>query len=91
VNPAAFAKFAKLRGNMYAGPAGASMKKMTEELGKLQGMALKTHMKGFMGTESTTEATEVKTSAIPASVFALPAGYKTEDTGKKMLKELRKS
>ena len=91
VNPAAFAKFAKLRGNMYAGPAGASMKKMTEELGKLQGMALKTHMKGFMGTESTTEATEVKTSSIPASVFALPAGYKTEDTGKKMLKELRKS
>lgn len=91
VNPAAFAKFARLRGNMYAGPAGASMKKLTDELGKLQGMPLKTRVTGFMGTESTTEATEVKTSPIPASTFALPAGYKTEDVGKKTLKELQKS
>ncbi|HWQ10847.1 MAG TPA: hypothetical protein VN436_17120, partial [Holophaga sp.] len=51
VNPAAFAKFSKLRGNMYAGPAGASMKKMVEELSKLQGMALKTHVSGFMGMD----------------------------------------
>lgn len=91
VNPAAFAKFAKLRGNMFAGPAGAPMKKMMEEMGKLQGMALKSHMTGFMGSESTMEATEVKTTPIPASVFTLPAGYKTEDVGKKMLKDLQKS
>lgn len=91
VNPAAFAKFSKLRGNMQAGPGSAAMKKMIEELGKLQGMPLKTHMSGFMGMVSTTEATEVKTSPIPATVFTLPEGYKTEDTGKKMLKELQKS
>jgi len=91
VNPAAFAKFSKLRGNMQAGPGSAAMKKMLEELSKLQGMALKTHMTGFMGMDSTMEATEVKTSPIPASVFTLPDGYKTEDTGKKMLKDLQKS
>lgn len=91
VNPAAFAKFQKLKGNMFAGPAGASMKKMSEELGKLQGMTLKSHMTGFMGMDSQMEATEVKTSAIPAATFALPDGYKTEDVGKKMLKELQKS
>jgi hypothetical protein len=91
VNPAAFAKFSKLRGNMFAGPSAAGMKKMIEELSKLQGLALKTHMTGFMGTDSSTEATEVKTTAIPATVFTLPEGYKTEDTGKKMLKDLQKS
>ena len=91
INPAAFAKFAKLRGNMFAGPSAAAMKKLTAELGKLQGIALKSHMKGFMGTESTMEATEVKTNAIPASVFTLPVGYKTEDVGKTMLKDLQKS
>lgn len=91
VNAAAYAKFMKLKGNLFAGPAGASMKKMTEELSKLQGLALKTHMTGFMGTDSQTEATEVKTTAIPASTFALPDGYKTEDVGKKLLKDLQKS
>jgi len=91
VNPAAFAKFAKLRGNMLAGPSAAAMKKLTAELSKLQGMTLKSHMTGFMGADSAMEATEVKTSAIPASVFTLPDGYKTEDVGKKMLKDLQKS
>ena len=91
VNPAAFAKFSKLRGNMLAGPSAAGMKKMIEELSKLQGIALRTHMTGFMGTESMMEATEVKTTPIPATVFALPNGYKTEDTGKKLLKDLEKS
>lgn len=91
VNPAAFAKFSKLRGNMLAGPSAAAMKKMMEELSKLQGMALKVHMTGFMGMDSTQEATEVKTTAIPASEFNLPDGYKTEDIGKKMLKDLQKS
>lgn len=91
VNPAAFAKFSKLRGNMLAGPSAAAMKKMMEELSKLQGMALKVHMTGFMGMDSAQEATEVKTTAIPASEFTLPDGYKTEDIGKKMLKDLQKS
>ena len=48
-------------------------------------------MTGFMGVDSTMTATEVKTTPIPASVFTLPDGYKTEDTGKKMLKDLEKS
>jgi hypothetical protein len=90
-NPAAFAKAMKLKGNMFPGAAGASMKKMTEELSKLQGMSLKTHMTGFMGMDSLMEATEVKTTPIPATVFALPDGYKTEDVGKKLLKDLQKS
>jgi hypothetical protein len=54
-------------------------------------MPLKMHMTGFMGMDSAQEATEVKTSAIPASVFALPEGYTTEDVGKKMLKDLQKN
>jgi hypothetical protein len=49
-------------------------------------MPLKTHLTGLMGMDSATEATEVKTSDIPASVFTLPVGYKTEDQGKKLLK-----
>jgi hypothetical protein len=89
-NPAAYAKFSKLQSNTFAGPSAAGMKKMIVELSKLQGVALKTHMTGFMGVDSSTEATDVKTSAIPASVFTLPDGYKTEDTGKKMLKDLQK-
>jgi Domain of unknown function (DUF4412) len=89
IDPAAFAKFARLRSSM--GPGAASMRKMAEEMGKLQGMALKTHMTGLMGMDSSTEATEVKTTAIPASVFALPDGYKTEDVGKKTLKDLQKN
>jgi hypothetical protein len=91
VNPAAFAKFTKLRGYLTPGPGAANMKKMTEEMSKLQGVALKTRMTGFMGMDSTQEATEVKTTTIPASVFALPEGYKTEDVGKKTLKDLQKS
>lgn len=90
INPAAYAKFMKLK-SVMGGPAAAGLKKMTEELSKLQGMALKTQMKGFMGMDSSMVATEVKTSAIAASVFALPADYKTEDVGKKMLKEMQKS
>jgi Domain of unknown function (DUF4412) len=91
INPAAFAKFSKLRGAVMGGPGAAGMKKMMDELSKLQGVPLKTHMTGFMGTDSLTEATEVKTSAIAASVFTLPDGYKTEDVGKKMLKDLQKN
>ena len=87
INPAAFAKFQKLRGNMIPGAGGASMKKLYAELSKLQGVALKVRMTGLMGMDSTQEATKVSTDAIPAATFALPEGYKTEDTGKKMLKD----
>lgn len=90
VNPAAYAKFMKLRANMFPGPSSASMKKLYEELSKLQGLALKMHMTGFMGGDTTLEATDVKTSPIAATVFALPDGYKTEDLGKKLLKDMKK-
>jgi len=86
VNPVAFAKFQKLRGNQFQGPSSASMRKLYEELAKIKGLPLKTHMVGFMGMDVSTEATEVKTADIPASTFELPVGYKTEDQGKKLLK-----
>ena len=86
VNPAAYAKFMKLRGIGMPGATGTTMKKLYEELGKLKGLPLKTHLTGLMGMDSVTEAAEVKEADIPASVFTLPAGYKTEDQGKKLLK-----
>lgn len=89
-NPAAFSKFMKLRSSAIPGPSATSMKKLYEELGKIKGIPLKTHMTGMMGMDVLTETTEVKTADIPASVWVLPEGYKTEDTGKKMLKSMKK-
>jgi len=86
VNPATYAKFMRLRANGMPGASGATMKKLYEELGKLKGIPLRTHLTGLMGMDADTEATEVKEAEIPASVFALPVGYKTEDLGKKLLK-----
>jgi hypothetical protein len=71
------------------GPAAEGMKKMGEELAKIQGTALKTRTVLPMVGELTTEATEVKEGPIPATAFALPEGYKTEDLGQKMLKARR--
>ena len=89
MNPAAYAKFMKLRANGIPGASGTTMKKLYEELGKLKGIPLRTHLSGLMGMDSSTEATEVKTSEIPASVFTLPTDYKTEDQGKKLLKNMK--
>jgi hypothetical protein len=86
----AYARFLKLRNLMGAmGPAAEGMKKMGEELAKIQGMALKTRTVLPIVGEMTTEATEVKEGPIPATAFALPEGYKLEDLGQKMLKGRR--
>lgn len=82
----AYAKMIKMQGALSAamGPIGDSMKKLYEELSKIKGLALKTSMKGFMGMSSTTEATKVVEGPIPATVFALPTGYKMEDMAKQL-------
>ena len=83
-----YARFLRIRNLAGAmGPAAAGMKKMGEELAKIQGMALKTRTVMPMVGEVTSEATEVKEGAIPASAFALPEGYKMEDMGQKMARQ----
>jgi hypothetical protein len=67
-----------------AGPAGATWKRYFEEVSKIKGIHLKTRMTGFMGMDTLTEATRIEAGPIPASTFALPAGYATEDLGRKI-------
>ena len=73
-----------------AGPMAKSFQRLYEEMSKIQGIPLKTNMSGMMGMNVSTVAIEVKEGPVPASVFALPEGYTTEDAGKKMLKDLDK-
>ncbi|HSY48787.1 MAG TPA: DUF4412 domain-containing protein [Thermoanaerobaculia bacterium] len=54
------------------------MKNLTEAAAKLNGVALKTRMSGYNG-ETDNEVTAVSQSPIPASTFALPAGYTMTD------------
>ena len=90
---ASYAKMMSTRAAQFAkaGPMGASMKRLFEEMGKIKGIPLKTHMTGFMGMDTSTEATKVDVGPIPAGTFALPAGYKLEDAGKKMREEAAKA
>lgn len=91
--PAAnFAKMMKAKAAAFAaaGSAGKAYKRLYEEMSKIQGIALKTHMSGMMGMNVSTEATKVAEGPIPASTFALPAGYKIEDEGKKLREQLSK-
>jgi len=88
VSPEAWAQFAKVRG-MAMGTM-ASYKRLYEEMGKLKGVALRTKTKFPIVGEITSEAIEVKEGSIAASVFALPEGYKVEDTGKKMREQMAK-
>ncbi|MBL0312041.1 MAG: DUF4412 domain-containing protein [Holophagaceae bacterium] len=86
-----YTRFLRVKNLMGAmGPAAMNMKKLGEEMAKIQGMALKTRTIMPMVGEMTTEATEVKEGAIPESVFALPSDYKVEDLGAKMAKSYRK-
>ncbi|WP_316413853.1 DUF4412 domain-containing protein [Mesoterricola silvestris] len=78
------AQFAK------AGPMGASFKRLYEEMAKIKGIPLKTHMTGMMGMDVATEATKIEQGPVPAATFTLPAGYKIEDAGKKMREEMMK-
>jgi hypothetical protein len=86
-----YTRFLRVKNLMGAmGPAATSMKKLGEELAKIQGVALKTRTVMPMVGEMTTEATEVKDGAIAESIFALPADYKVEDQGAKMVKSFQK-
>lgn len=86
-----YSRFLRVKNLMGAvGPAAMSMKKLGEELAKIQGMALKTRTVMPMVGEMSTEATEVKEGAIAESVFALPTDYKVEDLGAKMVKSFQK-
>lgn len=86
-----YARFMKLKNLMSAmGPAATGMRKVGDEMAKIQGMALKTRTVMPMVGEVTTVATEVKEGPIPAVAFALPEGYKLEDQGQKLAKQFAK-
>jgi hypothetical protein len=70
--------------NRMPGTMGAMFKRLYQEIGKLKGVPLRTHVSGLMGMDVTTEATAVSTAPIPDSVWALPAGYTLKDGGKEM-------
>jgi hypothetical protein len=78
------AQFAK------AGPMGQTFKRFYEELSKIKGIPLKTHLTAFMGSDVTSEATKVETTPIPAATFTLPDGYKVTDMGETLKKQLAK-
>jgi len=86
-----YTRFLRVKNLLGAfGPAAMNMKKLGEELAKIQGMALKTRTVMPMIGEMTTEATEVREGAIAESIFALPTDYKVEDMGAKMVKSSQK-
>jgi len=72
------------------GPMGKRFLTLFEEMKKIKGfpLATTTSLK-FMGKaqNTTTEATEVKKGAIPASAFEVPAGYKKKDSPVKSMKK----
>jgi hypothetical protein len=90
---AAYMKMTKTRAAQFAkaGPLGASFKRLYEEMAKVKGIPLKTHMTGMMGMDVTSEATKVETGPLPATLFELPAGYKVEDLGQKLREDMKKS
>lgn len=75
--------------NRMPGAMGALFKRLYQEIGQLKGVPLRTRVTGLMGMDITTEATAVSTAPIPASAWALPAGYKEVDGGKEMKESMR--
>ena len=60
------------------GPMGQRFSKMFDEMKKIKGYPIATDMDADMGMvkiQTSSEATEVKKSPIPASTFDIPAGY----------------
>jgi len=89
---AAYARMVRTRAAQFAkaGPMGATYKRLFEEMAKIKGVPLKTHMSGLMGMDVATEAVKIETIPIPANTFNLPEGYKVEDLGKKLQEQLAK-
>lgn len=78
-----FMSFAGSMAPMANNPMFKGLSKLTDEMKKIQGFALaRTTELHIMGktTTTTSEATEVKQGPVPASVFAIPAGYKKVDS-----------
>ena len=81
----------KIRGAAQAAtPAGKSYARLYEEMAKIKGFTLKSHMTAMMGMDIQTVATAVKEGAIDPSVFALPSGYQMEDLGAKLKAQMAK-
>jgi len=72
------------------GPMGATFKRLYEEMAKVKGIPLRTHMTGMMGMDVSTLATRIETGPVPGATFVLPAGYKEEDLGKKLREQMAK-
>ena len=70
--------------NRMPGQAGLLFKRMYEEMARLKGVSLRTHVSGLMGMDITTEATAVSTAPIPEATWVLPADYTLKDGGKEM-------
>ena len=88
---ASYAKMIKMRGAMMAAmPQGKGFIRLYEEMSKVKGVSLKTHMTGMMGMDIQQEATAVKEGPIDPSVFALPSGYQMEDLGAKLKAQMAK-
>lgn len=87
-----YSQMMKTRAAQFAqsGPMGATYKRLYEEMAKIKGIPLRTHMTGLMGVDVATLATRIETGAIPAATFTLPAGYKVEDMGKKLRERMAK-
>lgn len=77
-----------LAGQAMANPA---LKKLYEEMSRIQGLALRSQMKGFLGADSVQEATRIVEGPVPADTFALPTGYRMEDAGQKLKESMGKS
>jgi hypothetical protein len=70
-------------GILRANPLLSRMSALADEMKNMKGVPLSTTTTMVMGpmrVETTSEATEVKTGAIPASTFAIPTGYTKVDS-----------
>jgi len=70
--------------NRMPGQAGLMFRRVYEETARLKGVPLRTHIKGLMGMDLTTEATAISTARIPDTTWALPTDYTMKDGGKEM-------
>jgi len=87
-----YAQMMKIRAAQFtqSNPMGATYKRLYEEMAKIKGIPLRTHMSGMMGVDVSTLAAKIESGAIPAATFALPTGYKVEDMGKKLREQMAK-
>lgn len=94
-SPVSPAMYLKLTNSSYSGmsqyPTLAKiMSNLTGAMAKLDGLPLKMKMSGF-GGERVSEVTSVTQGALPASTFALPAGYTMVDALAERAKAMNRS